>query len=74
MKPHKFNEQFSTIYQQAVRMLKALEADALLVMLDGPTDWGKLLADAGSCHVLVQCAGIVGQVCICGNLLDVFGC
>jgi DNA integrity scanning protein DisA with diadenylate cyclase activity len=53
MNPQAFNEQFSTIYQLAVRLSEAVEADALLVMLEGPTDWGKLSSGAGRAKLLV---------------------
>lgn len=40
--PQKFNRQFAKIYATAVQLAEAVEADALLVVLDGPTDWQKL--------------------------------
>ncbi|NLX54847.1 MAG: hypothetical protein GXY58_07025 [Planctomycetaceae bacterium] len=40
--PQKFNRQFAKIYTTAVQLAEAVEADALLVVLDGPTDWQKL--------------------------------
>ena len=53
MKHQPFNKQFSTIYNLAVDLSKTAEADALLVMLDGPTDWEQLKKLAGQTKVLV---------------------
>lgn len=53
MKLQSFNEQFATIYQLAVRLSKAVESDALLVMLDAPTDWQQLRSGAGKTKLLV---------------------
>ena len=53
MKPQKFNDQFATIYQVAVRLCKAVDADALLVLVDGPTDWDQLSSRAGREKLLV---------------------
>ncbi|MBC8873848.1 MAG: DNA integrity scanning protein DisA nucleotide-binding domain protein [Planctomycetes bacterium] len=53
MKPQKFNKQFATIYDLAVRLSAAAEADAIMVVLDGPTDWAKLRERAGTEKILV---------------------
>jgi len=53
MKPQKFNKQFATIYDLAVRLSAAAEADAIMVVLDGPTDWAKLRKKAGTEKILV---------------------
>jgi DNA integrity scanning protein DisA with diadenylate cyclase activity len=53
MKPQKFSKQFATIYDLAVRLAAAAEADAILVVLDGPTDWAQLRQRSGSQKVLV---------------------
>lgn len=53
MKQQPFNEQFETIYELAVRLAKAVEADALLVMLDGPTEWERLRAFRSAPTLLV---------------------
>jgi DNA integrity scanning protein DisA with diadenylate cyclase activity len=53
MKPQKFSEQFGTIFDSAVLLARKAEADALLVMLDGPTDWQELKARAEGDRVLV---------------------
>jgi DNA integrity scanning protein DisA with diadenylate cyclase activity len=53
MKPLKFNRQFARIYDLALQLAETVEADALLVVLDGPTDWEKLKERAGKGKVLV---------------------
>ncbi len=53
MKPQKFNKQFATIYDLAVRLSAAAEADAIMVVLDGPTDWRQLKERAGNEKILV---------------------
>jgi DNA integrity scanning protein DisA with diadenylate cyclase activity len=58
MKTQKFNTQFATIYDLAVRLSAAGEADALLVMLDGPTEWERLREGAGQEKILVAASEI----------------
>ena len=53
MEPQKFTKQFGRIYDLAVQLSAAAEADALLVMLDGPTDWQKLKSRAGNEKIVV---------------------
>lgn len=53
MPQQKFNEQFAAFFELAVRLSKAAECDALLVMLDGPTDWKKLISGAQNEKLLV---------------------
>jgi DNA integrity scanning protein DisA with diadenylate cyclase activity len=53
MKPQKFTEQFAKVYDLAVKLCAASDADALLVMLDGPTDWEKLKVSGGNEAILV---------------------
>lgn len=52
MKQQRFNEQFAAIYDLAVSLSKLADADALLVMLDGPTDWEELSKRAGREKIL----------------------
>jgi DNA integrity scanning protein DisA with diadenylate cyclase activity len=42
MVPQKFNRQFARFYEIAIQLAETVEADALLVVVDGPTDWQKL--------------------------------
>ncbi|MBI2481699.1 MAG: DNA integrity scanning protein DisA nucleotide-binding domain protein [Planctomycetia bacterium] len=53
MKQQRFNEQFASIYGLAVSLSKQVDADVLLVMLDGPTDWKELSERAGREKILV---------------------
>lgn len=57
MKPQTFSKQFATIYELAVQLSQAAEADALLVLLDGPTDWEALKKIAGNEKLLVAADG-----------------
>jgi DNA integrity scanning protein DisA with diadenylate cyclase activity len=42
MSSQKFTRQFATILDSAAHLAKIIDADALLILLDGPTDWAKL--------------------------------
>jgi DNA integrity scanning protein DisA with diadenylate cyclase activity len=53
MKPQKFTDQFARVYELAVKLCDVADADALLVMLEGPTDWERLKATSGQEHILV---------------------
>jgi len=52
MKSQKFTKQFATIYALAVQICTSGEADAILVVLDEPTDWGQLKQLAGTAKIL----------------------
>ena len=53
MKHQRFNEQFEFIYEAAVRLATAVEADTMLVLLDAPTDWEALREHSNGRPVLV---------------------
>jgi DNA integrity scanning protein DisA with diadenylate cyclase activity len=53
MKFQKFTPQFATIFDLAVKLCAATEADAILVLLDGPTEWSQLRERAGTEKVVV---------------------
>ncbi|MCH8045403.1 MAG: DNA integrity scanning protein DisA nucleotide-binding domain protein [Planctomycetes bacterium] len=53
MKPQKFTDQSKTLLTMAGRLAKSIEADALLVLLEGPTDWKQLRKAAGREKLLV---------------------
>jgi len=53
MKFQRFNQQFAFIYESAVRLAAAVEADTILVLLDGPTDWEELRDRSRGIAVLV---------------------
>jgi diadenylate cyclase len=53
MQEQRFAGQFATIFQKAVGLGQTVEADALLVLLDGPTDWTDLRGRADALKVIV---------------------
>ena len=53
MKQQKFGERFATIYGTAVKLAKVTDAEALVVLLDGPTDWEQLKKRAGKEKIVV---------------------
>jgi DNA integrity scanning protein DisA with diadenylate cyclase activity len=53
MQPLKFNDEFETVYDAAVRLAKSSAANALLLLLDGPTEWQQLKQHAAGQRVLV---------------------
>lgn len=53
MQPLKFNDDFITIFDAAVRLARPAGAHALLLLLDGPTEWDQLLRHADAQRVLV---------------------
>lgn len=42
MPPLKFNEEFATVYDAAAGLSKSSGAHAVLLLLEGPTDWHQL--------------------------------
>ena len=52
MKPQKF-ARFADLYELAVALSDSVDADALIVMLDGPTDWNKLKSNAKDEKIVV---------------------
>lgn len=53
MKPLRFTERFKTLYNLAVRVSESVEADAVLLLLEGPADWIRLKNLAGDEKILV---------------------
>lgn len=53
MKTQKFSDQFAMMYDLALRLATIDDVDALLVMLEGATDWPKLRERADSQKVVV---------------------
>lgn len=41
-KPLRFTEQFELFFETAARMVREVEADAVLLLLEGPADWPRL--------------------------------
>ncbi len=63
MKQQRFNKQFAAVYDLAVSLSKQVDADVLLVMLNGPTDWEELSKRAGREKILAAAddeAALVG--------------
>jgi diadenylate cyclase len=61
MKAQKFSGEFETTARLATELAKAVKADALLVLLDGPTDWQRLKALEKDLLILVA-ADLAEQV------------
>lgn len=53
MKPPRISEPFSTIFGLAVQLARATKANALLVLLDAPTDWEELKRVAGDKKIVI---------------------
>lgn len=53
VRTYRFTEDFETIIDTASKLARATGADALLVLLDGPTDWERLKIHIGEEKVLV---------------------
>jgi diadenylate cyclase len=55
MKPksHKFTEQFSTVFDTAVRLATATDADAVMVVVEGSCNWELLKKRAGAEKLLI---------------------
>ncbi|MCH2113787.1 MAG: diadenylate cyclase [Pirellulales bacterium] len=50
----KFTDQLAAFCKTAAQLAKREDADALLFLLEGSTDWGKLRGATGQLHVLVS--------------------
>jgi len=53
MKPLRFSDRFKTLYNLAIRLSESAEADAVLLLLEGPGDWARLRNLAGEEKVIV---------------------
>jgi DNA integrity scanning protein DisA with diadenylate cyclase activity len=53
MKPLRFTDRFKTLYNLAIRLSESAEADAVLLLLEGPADWARLKNLAGEEKVIV---------------------
>jgi diadenylate cyclase len=53
MKTQKFNKQFAKFFDLAAQLAETVEADALLVVLDAPTDWQKLIDNPVQTKILI---------------------
>ncbi len=61
MKAIRFTEQFLSIFDLAVKLATAVEADALMLLLEGPCDWDRLKALAGEQKLLIA-ADVPAQI------------
>ncbi len=53
MKTFHFTDQFETVFDAAARLSKSASADAILVLLEGPTEWDRLKEHAAGEKVLI---------------------
>ena len=53
MKTYRITEQFQTVFEAAAKLSRAVDADALMLLLEGPTDWDRLKAYAGEEKILI---------------------
>ncbi len=53
MKFQKFTPQFATILDLAVQLCAATQGDAILLVMDGPTEWSQVQQHIGNEKVLV---------------------
>lgn len=53
MKTYRFTDQFQTIFEVAAKLSQAVDADALMLLVDGPTDWERLKKQAGEEKILI---------------------
>jgi diadenylate cyclase len=53
VKTYRFTERFETVIDVASKLSRAVNADALLLLLEGPTDWERLKTHAGDEKILV---------------------
>jgi len=53
MKTLRFTDRFKTLYNSAIRLSEAADADAVLLLLEGPADWSRLSRMAGDEKLLV---------------------
>ena len=61
MKTLRFSEQFETIFDLAAKLSRAVDADALMLLIENPMDWEQLKELAGTEKLLVA-ADVAAQV------------
>ena len=49
----KFTEQFQNLFDLSAKLSRSVDADALLILLEGPTDWQRLKTLAGEEKILI---------------------
>ncbi len=53
MKPHRFSGQFVTLFEAAIQVAERESASAVLIALDGPTNWEELKNRSGNVKLIV---------------------
>ena len=53
MQPIRFTEQFKTLLGVARQMTESAESEAILLLLEGPTEWPRLKSLTGKAKVVV---------------------
>jgi len=53
VKTYRFTDQFETVFVAAARLAQAVDADAILVLLEAPTEWERLKAHAGKEKIVI---------------------
>lgn len=53
MKPLRFTDRFKTLFSMAIRLSETVEADGVLILLDGAADWNRLRKQADSAKIIV---------------------
>jgi DNA integrity scanning protein DisA with diadenylate cyclase activity len=53
MKPLRFTDRFKTLFSMAIRLSETVEADGVLILLDGTADWNRLRKQADSAKIIV---------------------
>lgn len=61
MKATRFTEQFLGVFDLAVKLAHTVEADALMLLLEGPADWDRLKSLAGDQKMLIA-ADVPAQI------------
>lgn len=61
MKATRFTEQFLNVFDLAVKLARSVEADALMLLLEGPCDWERLSTLIGDQKLLIA-ADVPAQV------------
>lgn len=61
LKPHKFTDQFESLFALGVQLCEAGRGDALLLLLEGPSDWSRLKHLAGEAKLVIA-ADVAEQV------------
>jgi DNA integrity scanning protein DisA with diadenylate cyclase activity len=53
MKPLRFTDRFKTLFNMAIRLSETVEADGVLILLEGSADWNRLRKQAEGARIMV---------------------